>query len=155
MKLLILLFAPILLLAQTPTPTCTISSGTLPPGITLNGDGTLTGKPTIAGSYLFTIKCTANNAEEATKEFSIIINPPWIVKIETISLPMGRVNVDYNADISVTVTLEVGNNFDIEKQKCVAHYLINPLLTRPIESGGLVETDESAYKECIENLSQG
>jgi len=39
-----------------PPYVCFLSSGTLPPGITLNENCTLTGLPTSAGNYTFTIK---------------------------------------------------------------------------------------------------
>ena len=39
-----------------------ISSGSLPPGITLSGGGILTGTPTTSGSYTFTIRATDSDA---------------------------------------------------------------------------------------------
>ncbi|MEG9431155.1 beta strand repeat-containing protein [Terriglobus sp. ADX1] len=41
----------ILVLGGTPPYTCSVSSGTLPPGITLHSDCTLTGTPTSAGTF--------------------------------------------------------------------------------------------------------
>jgi hypothetical protein len=39
-----------------PPPTVTLLSGDIPPGLTLGSDGKLTGTPTKAGSYTFTVK---------------------------------------------------------------------------------------------------
>ncbi|HET6256193.1 MAG TPA: MBG domain-containing protein [Puia sp.] len=38
-----------------------ISAGSLPPGISLSGDGTLSGTPTAAGAYAFTVTATDNS----------------------------------------------------------------------------------------------
>jgi hypothetical protein len=41
-----------------PHPTVTLASGDLPPGLTLHGDGSLTGDTYYAGSYTFTVRAT-------------------------------------------------------------------------------------------------
>lgn len=43
-----------------PPYTFTITSGALPPGLSLNPDGTITGTPTIAGVYTATIDVADN-----------------------------------------------------------------------------------------------
>ena len=52
--------------------TITWSSSDKPEWLTLNSDGTITGTPTAAGSYVFTVKAE-NTAGSASKEFSITI----------------------------------------------------------------------------------
>src|SRR5581483_5859237 len=42
----------------TPPYTYVLNTGSLPPGLTLNPDGTITGTPTSAGSFTFSIKVT-------------------------------------------------------------------------------------------------
>ncbi|MDV6278279.1 putative Ig domain-containing protein [Rhodococcus erythropolis] len=42
----------------TPTPTVSVTAGTLPPGLSLTTDGTLTGTPTTAGTYPITLTAT-------------------------------------------------------------------------------------------------
>jgi hypothetical protein len=42
----------------SPTPKVTRVSGTLPPGLKLATNGTLSGKPTHKGTYKFTLKAT-------------------------------------------------------------------------------------------------
>ncbi|MCB5166972.1 putative Ig domain-containing protein [Streptomyces bambusae] len=59
------------------TPPVTYSvSGTLPPGLTLSSDGLLSGTPTTAGTYAFTVTATdsANPAQTVSKAFSVTIN---------------------------------------------------------------------------------
>ena len=55
----------------SPTPTLSVTSGSLPPGVTLSGDS-LTGKPTAAGTYPATVTAT-NSQGSATDSFSITI----------------------------------------------------------------------------------
>jgi|GEM_PF-2723562 len=59
-----------------------VKEGSLPPGITLEGNGVLSGKPTNIGSYTFTVKFEvcfgtsaygATNCTEKTKSFTIVI----------------------------------------------------------------------------------
>ena len=52
-----------------------VSSGSLPAGLTLNGStGLISGKPTTKGTVCFTVKVTDANSKTATKAFSIIMN---------------------------------------------------------------------------------
>lgn len=63
----------------TGTPTYTISSGTLPTGLSLNSStGAVTGTPTYYGAYSFTIQA-ANETGSVTQSFSGAINrtPSW------------------------------------------------------------------------------
>ena len=54
----------------------TIETGTLPPGLTLNSaTGTISGTPTLAGTFPFTIKVTDSVGSIATKALSIQISP--------------------------------------------------------------------------------
>ncbi len=53
---------------------CTISSGRLPPGLTLSPYGEITGIPTVAGSYVFTVKIS-NASGYATLSQTITVAP--------------------------------------------------------------------------------
>jgi hypothetical protein len=56
-------------------------SGTLPAGLTLNGNGTITGIPTIPGSATFVAKCIGNNGIAAAKTFSITVRATFQVPV--------------------------------------------------------------------------
>ncbi|MFD8479342.1 putative Ig domain-containing protein [Kitasatospora sp. NPDC059673] len=62
---------------QNPNPqlTWTLAAGELPPGLTLNPDGTITGTPTAAGSYTFTVQVSDPVDGTSTREYTIVINP--------------------------------------------------------------------------------
>jgi archaellin len=57
------------------TPTWTLTSGTLPAGITLSSDGVISGTPTAVGTSNFTIQASAGAASFASKTFSLAILP--------------------------------------------------------------------------------
>ena len=54
--------------------TWSVSSGSLPAGISLSGDGNLTGTPTAVGTSSFTVKVTDANSQSATQTISITIS---------------------------------------------------------------------------------
>ena len=51
----------------------TVSSGSLPAGISLSADGVLTGQPTATGTFAFTVKVTDAKAQSATQPLSITV----------------------------------------------------------------------------------
>ena len=95
-------------LAAENTPTqWSVTNGTLPAGLTLNGN-TISGTPTTANTYKFTVTAT-NNSGSDSKEFTLTISEP--APIYTISAdvdPVGAGTVSgggkYTEDTSVTLT---------------------------------------------------
>ncbi len=55
--------------------TFALTAGTLPTGLTLNADGTITGTPTSAGDFPFTVTAT-NGSRTATASPTYTVNPP-------------------------------------------------------------------------------
>jgi len=78
---------PITATGGTPLYTFTIvpGSGTLPPGLTLSSTGVLSGTPTTAGSFDFTVKATDSSINNCigTRVYRLTINP---VVIDPVSL---------------------------------------------------------------------
>lgn len=74
-------------------------SGVFPPGLSLNDTtGVISGTPTAAGTYSFTVQASdATTGETTTKQFSITINS--ICAISTASLPNGLVGQLYQQQI--------------------------------------------------------
>jgi CSLREA domain-containing protein len=65
------------LAATTPSAsyTFTVESGALPPGLAINNlFGQLSGKPTAAGEYTFTLKAARSNGCTGTREYTVTIN---------------------------------------------------------------------------------
>ncbi len=67
-----------------PAPTYTVSSGSLPPGLSLNAStGQLSGTPSTGGNYSFTIKAT-NPLGEVEQSFSKVVVLPTPANVEFI-----------------------------------------------------------------------
>jgi len=81
-----------------------VSPGTLPPGLSLNStNGTISGTPTSAKTFTFTIKVADRAGATATKDFSLTIaaSAPAL-GITTNSLPGGTVGSPYSQSITAS-----------------------------------------------------
>jgi uncharacterized delta-60 repeat protein len=60
----------------TPPYTFAVTAGTLPPGLTLSPEGVLSGKPTAAGTFNFTVTATDANGNTGSQAYSLTIVKP-------------------------------------------------------------------------------
>ncbi|HUC85103.1 MAG TPA: putative Ig domain-containing protein, partial [Candidatus Acidoferrales bacterium] len=60
-----------------PTPTFSVTSGSLPPGLTLSSGGVISGTPTATGIYTGTVDATNGVSPDATQNFSITVYEPY------------------------------------------------------------------------------
>jgi hypothetical protein len=73
-----------------------LSSGSLPPGMTLSPDGLFSGYPLIGGAYSFTITATASNLCLGRRDYTLIVGVPCpAIAIKT-DLPAGAVGQPYS-----------------------------------------------------------
>ncbi len=80
-----------------------VISGQMPPGLTLNaGGGQITGTPTGAGTFNFTVQLSDEARLTTTKALSITIAAPPALAVTTTALPNGAVNVSYNAVLAAS-----------------------------------------------------
>ncbi|MBR0248167.1 MAG: putative Ig domain-containing protein, partial [Synergistaceae bacterium] len=98
------------LIATPSTVTWAVESGSLPNGLELSTAGEISGTPTLAGSFKFTVRATSSNGvNSVSKEFTLAISPtPTPVsqlKITTETLPDGKVGEEYNAEIETSGAL--------------------------------------------------
>jgi hypothetical protein len=86
-----------------PTPyVFTRSSGALPPGLALSGAGVLSGTPTTAGTFSFSVRVRAADGTTDVKSYTITIaRPPRIIFA---TLPAARAGLLY----SLTLTAQLG-----------------------------------------------
>jgi len=54
----------------------TVSEGSLPPGLTLSSSGSLSGTPTLAGAYKFTIRATDSKLCTGDQPYSLLVSQP-------------------------------------------------------------------------------
>jgi subtilisin family serine protease len=87
----------------TPPYAWSLDSGSLPPGLTLNGStGAITGTPTSAGTASFTARVTDDLEQSDTQSLTIAVAPPPAPTITTSSLPGGEVGVSYSATLAAS-----------------------------------------------------
>ena len=80
-----------------------VSSGTLPPGLTLDSDGTISGTPTTPGVYTFTVQAEADD-ETYTQILTLVVLYPEIISpdITTESLTGGYANSPYGFKLTAS-----------------------------------------------------
>ncbi len=80
--------------------TWTLTGGALPPGLYLSGN-MITGTPTTAGTYSFTLEVTDSTTGSATQPYTLTITAPAIT-FSTTSLPTATVGQPYSVNIAAT-----------------------------------------------------
>jgi hypothetical protein len=95
--------------------TWTISAGTLPPGVTINAaDGLISGTPTTAGTYDFTVQAVLspdplkNPARSDTKALQIVVRDPLTITPPD-TFPSRRVQSEVGLDLSGAFELAGGD----------------------------------------------
>ena len=83
-----------------------VSSGSLPPGLSLNvSTGVISGTPTTSGLFSFGIRASNRANQTYTRSFSIQINER--IQIQTTHLPNAFVGRFYSQTIQVTGTMPI------------------------------------------------
>lgn len=82
--------------------TFAVSAGTLPGGLSLSATGALTGTPTTAGTFTFTIKASDSELVPLTATQAYTVKILATLSITTTSLPAANLGVAYSGTISVT-----------------------------------------------------
>jgi large repetitive protein len=80
--------------------TWALASGTLPAGLSLATNGTISGTPTVTGTNSFTVRVTDAYGATATRSLSLRVNDGPIVT--TTALPGGRISFPYSASLAAT-----------------------------------------------------
>lgn len=82
-----------------------LDSGTPPPGITLAANGTLSGIPSTAGSYAFTVRVTGAGGAAATQTLLLVVSAGPVILTPS---PLPRIGVSS----AVNVLLEAAGGFE-------------------------------------------
>jgi hypothetical protein len=80
----------------------TITSGSLPPGLSMNASGAISGIPTTIGSFSITVQVNDNSSPQqtASRSYGFAISGP--IQITTTGLPGGVVGAMYSATLTAT-----------------------------------------------------
>jgi len=94
-------YSQVLQAAGGATPyTWTVSGGQLPPGLSLNTAGTLTGTPQVAGPFSFNVQVTDSAQAQASRAFSLQISSG--LTITTSALSPARVGQPYELQLQAS-----------------------------------------------------
>ena len=91
-----------------------VTAGSLPPGLTLASNGSLSGTPPTAGTFSFTVTATANGGCTGSQTYTLTLTCPTIT-LTPASLPSATAGVAYNQRVtaspagSYSYTLATGN----------------------------------------------
>jgi uncharacterized protein (TIGR03437 family) len=91
--------ASILASGGTPPYTYILQQGTIPPGLTLNPNGVLSGTPVQGGSFTFTVRATDALSATAQASFTVQINSSSI-NLTSTTLPGATLGQPYSAQLS-------------------------------------------------------
>ncbi|WP_157572069.1 beta strand repeat-containing protein [Hydrogenophaga taeniospiralis] len=75
-----------------------LSAGSLPTGLTLTTGGALSGTPTEAGSFNFTVTATDANSQTGSRAYTLVVGAPTL----TMTPPPGTLNAPYGVPFSQT-----------------------------------------------------
>ena len=80
------------------------ATGQIPPGLVVNSVGTISGTPTIGGTYTFTLIVVDARQTTASKALSIVISGPGPapLTVTTTTLPSGAVGQSYSQTLAAT-----------------------------------------------------
>lgn len=78
-----------------------VFSGSLPSGMTLASDGTLSGTPTSSGSYSFTLTATDGNGFTGSRPYTLTIASPTL-SLSPASIPGGSTGTPYSQTFSTS-----------------------------------------------------
>ena len=73
-------------------------TGSLPNGVTLSSGGTLSGSPTVVGTFNFTVTATDQSGCTGTKSYTLVICSP--ITVNPATLPTGTVGSTYSQNLS-------------------------------------------------------
>ena len=82
--------------------TYALSAGALPNGLTLNANGTLSGTPTTAGTFAFTVTGTDANGDFGARVYTVIVAPGNILALTPSPLPNGTAGTAYSQALAAT-----------------------------------------------------
>lgn len=125
--------------------TFTVIAGTLPPGLALAGSGALTGTPTTAGSFTFTVRATDANGCFGSRVYTIVINAVGCptISLAPATIPAATAGTPYGP---VTITASGGTapyTFSITAGALPAGLVLSPggvISGTPTQSGSFTVT---------------
>ena len=92
--------APLAAISGTQPYVWSVSSGALPPGVSVTASGTLSGTPTTGGTFPFTLTVTDAAKKTASANYQIVVRPALTADLQ--NLPPATAGQSYAAALSAT-----------------------------------------------------
>lgn len=115
-----------------------VTSGNLPTELRLSEDGKITGTPTTAGTYKFTVTAT-NNAGSDSKEFTLTIGvaPVYSITVEPLKLDFGTLTEGYTPASQTVTIINNGNQpLTLNQPVSTEHFEVGNLSTLTLPANG-------------------
>ena len=115
-----------------------ITDGSLPDGLSLSEGGVLSGIPTAANTYTFTVTAT-NDAGSDSKEFTLTIGvaPVYSITAEPLKLDFGTLTEGYTpASQMVTITNNGNQELTLTQPASTEHFEVGNLSTLTLPANG-------------------
>jgi uncharacterized protein (TIGR03437 family) len=91
----------------TPPFTLTLFTGSLPPGLNFSAQGLISGSPTAAGNYTFTVRASDTGQQTVDATFTIVINAPANpLTVSAVAPPPALLHHPFNFQFSATGGVE-------------------------------------------------
>ena len=85
-----------------------VTSGSLPAGLSLSADGTISGKPTTDGTFTFTVTAT-NDSGSDSKDFTLKIDKPAFIPVTGLELNKSTLTLQEKGSYALTTTAKPDN----------------------------------------------
>lgn len=73
--------------------------GELPPGLVLEQGGHVSGTPSLAGTYVVTLRLVDARSSDATSQFALVVRSPGTLAIQTGALPVAVIGESLNVEL--------------------------------------------------------
>lgn len=90
-----------------------VTAGTVPPGLVLGSDGVLSGTPTSAGTFGFSVTATDLDGDTVTRAYTVTINAGQVLTVLPTALPAGYWQTPYSATVTAVGGTGTGYTFAI------------------------------------------
>lgn len=91
--------------------TFAVTAGAPPPGLTLAASGALTGTPTTAGTYGFTVTATDSGGNKGLRAYTLVVQPGAVLTVAPPVLPNGIEDSPYAQTITASGGTGTGYSF--------------------------------------------
>jgi hypothetical protein len=93
--------------------TFAVTAGAPPPGLTLTSAGTLSGTPTAAGTYNFTVTATDSGGNMGLRAYSLVVQPGAVLTVAPPTLPNATEDSPYSQTITASGGTGTGYSFAV------------------------------------------